>query len=142
MSEIKAVKRLRGLAKEVVDMRWGVEFDRAIDALEAEVADRFMELPVDADGVPIHIGDTLEHVPGGWAFTADMLEIDRWGVHVRMNGQSRIPCECCRHVKPRTIEDVLRDCCNEWNEHLGDDWEHGVYAKYADELRELMGGAE
>ena len=42
--------------------------------------------------------------------------------------------------KPRTVEDVLRDCCNEWNEHCGDDWESGVYAKYADELRELLGG--
>jgi len=29
------------------------------DAIEAEIAERFMELPVDADGVPIHIGDTL-----------------------------------------------------------------------------------
>lgn len=44
------------------------------------------------------------------------------------------------HVKPRTIEDVLRDCCDEWNEHCGDDWEQGVYVKYAAELRELMGG--
>lgn len=59
---LKTLDALHRLAKEVVDYRWGVEFDRAIDELEAEIAERFMELPVDADGVVIRIGDEMEAV--------------------------------------------------------------------------------
>lgn len=33
---------------------WHSEFDRLCDEIEREVAERYMELPVDADGVPIH----------------------------------------------------------------------------------------
>lgn len=59
MTNIKALDKLRKLKGEVVDYRWGVDFDRAVDDLEAEIAEWFMELPVDVDGVPIHIGDAL-----------------------------------------------------------------------------------
>lgn len=114
------------------NVSYNVGFNDIADRIEAELSERYMKLPVDADGVPIHVGDTLEHVPGGWAFTADMLEIDRWGNHARMNGQSRIPCECCRHVKPRTIEDVLLDA----------GVSRACVEDVAAELRELMGGAE
>jgi len=35
-----------------------------VDKIEREIAERFMELPVDDDGVPIHVGDELS-VEGG-----------------------------------------------------------------------------
>lgn len=151
MSELKALDKLCRLSKEVVDMHWGVEFDRAADALEAEVAERYMKLPVDADGVPIHVGDEME------TFDCQPQDYSRFTVvgytSELPGGKGKLMVvddDVCaewygctiHHVKPRTIEDVLRDCCNEWNEHLGNDWESGVYAKYADEIRELMGGGE
>jgi nuclear transport factor 2 (NTF2) superfamily protein len=49
----------------------------------------------------------------------------------------------CRHVKPRTVEDVLRDV---WKEALdyakSDMWRNPdeVFVERADEIRELLGG--
>lgn len=81
MSEIKALEKLRESSHlddnkwtldsgEVVhvfgsDMgyddaiNWGEKWRKIADEIEAEIAERFMELPVDADGVPIHVGDEL-----------------------------------------------------------------------------------
>lgn len=113
--------------------------DKLIDEIEAEIAERYMELPVDADGVPIRAGDKLEHASGGWTFTADSLEIDRWGAHVRANGQSRVQCANCRHVKPRTLTDVLADFAADVE---NDSNTIETARKYAEEIRELLGGDE
>lgn len=123
---------------------WHKAFDAACDRIEAEIAERYMELPTDADGVPIHVGDLIEY-----GFKGERLEVTHIGLtkhgdptiaYRRPNGTLDSSCigSECRHVKPRTIEDVLRDCCNEWNEHCGNDWEQSVYAKYADEIRGLL----
>lgn len=34
--------------------------DHLIDEIEAEITDNYMRLPVDADDVPIHVGDICE----------------------------------------------------------------------------------
>ena len=121
------------------------------DEIEREIAERerkvladlnkfYMKLPLDADGVPIRLGDTVECEPSGVfrvSYVGASAAVADEGPLVVINDTSRV----CRHVKPRTVEDVLRECCNEWNEHCGDEWESGVYAKYADELRQ-MGVAE
>jgi len=113
------------------------------DEIEAEIADNYMRLPLDADNVPIHVGDEIQYVneQGGTGAKVKVCAIaDGYvfydnGKHIHAHSS-----DSTRHVKPRTLEDVLRDCCNEWNQHLGSDWEAGVYAKYADEIRELLGG--
>ena len=121
-----------------------LKFDELIDEIEREIDERFMELPVDADGVPIHMGDTLQLG-------------DTRGEVVALNycpNNGKLPWEwqCdtgnwyntafARHVKPRTVEDVLEeflhasaDVCAEANCELEEQ-----IAKYADELRELLGG--
>ena len=107
----------------------------ALDGIEREIAEKYMELPVDADGVLIRIGDTVSEVGDcvpmkvmSLTFYEDCVDVNACGMNPKL----------LVHVKPRTVEDVLRDCCNEWNEHCGDDWESGVYAKYANELRDLI----
>ena len=121
--------------------RWApmtqTEMTKYADEIEREVSERYMLLPVDADGVPIHMDDMLKSETASKPFIVESMTFaDSWTVWDRENGATRWPSEC-HHVKPRTIEDVLRDCCNEWNEHCGSEWEQGVYAKYADELRSM-----
>ena len=121
--------------------RWApmtqTEMTKYADEIEREVSERYMLLPVDADGVPIHMDDMLKSENASKPFIVESMTFaDSWTVWDRENGATRWPSEC-HHVKPRTIEDVLRDCCNEWNEHCGSEWEQGVYAKYADELRSM-----
>lgn len=152
MSNIKALDKLRELCADVKSMDFAsVGCDAVLeiaDEIEQEIAERYIELPVDADGVPIHVGDVLECAVYGnqterftvYGFTA---EYSTWTGDVAPlmatnENATEFYCRNCRHTKPRTIEDVLCECCNEWNKHCGDEWESGVYAKYAEEIRGMM----
>ena len=121
------------------------------DEIEAEIERDYMRLPVDADGVPIHISDVLECDANGYKGTFTVFAIGNntvVGNHdiewIRDNSSKwfHVASFCC-HVKPRTLEDVLRDV---WNEALdyakSDMWRNPdeVFAERADEIRELLGG--
>lgn len=91
------------VSAEYVAERCAIDVRGMADAIEREVAERFVELPVDADGVPWHIGDMVEghgkvHSMDlnrhGWAFFGMENAIDP-AIH--------------RHAKPRTVVDVLLD---------------------------------
>lgn len=87
-----------------------------IDGIEREVAD-MVPLPVDADGVPIHIGDVMdEQLPfGGYAAPApvDTMELYRgaggYGWMVKLDAENRalINPKLLRHHHAPTVEDVL-----------------------------------
>lgn len=115
--------------------------DDAVNAIEQEIADNYMKLPLDADGVPIHVGDELEYVltqNGRYKTQA----INEYGVIVESNGKRQIGAALVRHVKPRTIEDVLYDFGRDerWNdEGESVDIEREIIAKYAAEIRKIMG---
>lgn len=118
------------------------------DEIEAEIAANYLELPADADGVPIRVGDVVE-----------FGESRNQGIVKALNGHMVIAmhvdddytnyakygllwnADACRHVNPRTVEDVLRDV---WKEALdyakSDIWRNPdeVFAERADEIRELM----
>ena len=82
------------------------------DAIEKELKERYMELPVDADGVPIHVGDEMdcgEHfgvqeaegfIHGAVAFTV----CDPQPARI-----CTCPAHMTRHYHKPTVEDVLRD---------------------------------
>lgn len=116
--------------------------DKLIELLEQADPDGHMELPVDADGVPIHVGDELcgyGHPKGGVYCQAI---INGWGVAV---GTAPIPTDTSgwwlwnvsdiRHYHKLTVEDVLREFVNEWVEA---DSEGDIFAEYAAKLREVM----
>jgi len=157
MSELKSlesIEKLRKLAadinaREIVDHMelypscvfdghwldaWHREFDRLLEDIQAEVDERYMELPTDADGVPIRVGDKLKSKYGPKPFIVESMEFgSSWTVWDSENGATRWPNEC-RHVKPRTVEDVLTDALVEYDET--DRLTPGeIVAKYAAELR-------
>ena len=80
-------------------------------AIQAEVDERYMELPVDADGEPIHVGDYLQLGDT----RGEVVEL----TYCPANGELPWEWQCdtgdwyntvfARHVKPRTVEDVLND---------------------------------
>jgi len=85
--------------------------------IECEVAD-MVSLPVDADGVPIHVGDVMENI------VCPPVHREVGGVGVECfygwdkgNGRySQFDVACYRHHHAPTVEDVLRE--------FGIDWEH------------------
>ena len=132
---MKALDELRRVIGENTDgaMRYSTMRVWA-DNMERELAERWMELPLDADGVPIRVGDKLEHTTGRFTFIADSLEMDQWGAHVRPNGQARVQCANCRHAKPVTAESLLREFAEEYGGIRTDGDE--LIAEYAAKLRE------
>ena len=111
-----------------------------VDEIEAEIAKRFMELPVDADGVPIRVGETVygKHIRGNPEYIVSGFEFDtkhdQW--NIKTGAASSASQGLLSHVKPRTLEDVLEDLVIEHDETDGD---RGIITKYAAEIRELLG---
>lgn len=107
-----------------------------LKAIEAEIAERYMELPLDADGVPIHVGDSIKYPNGRWDSVRFITVNDNAPT---FNERGWIASKC-HHVKPRTLEDVLADFCRE---STGASLEetNELLRRYAAEIRELLGGA-
>lgn len=112
------------------------------DEIQAEVDSRYMLLPVDADGVPIRIGDTVREMDDcvpmkvmSLTFYEDCVDVNACGMNPKL----------LFHVNPRTIEDVLRDLANEvWEASItcqitwSDSGLDGIEERYAERIRELM----
>lgn len=81
-----------------------------LDGIEREVAD-MVPLPMDADGVPIHVGDVMENI------VCPSVHREVTGVGVECfygwddgNGRySQFDVACYRHHHAPTVEDVLRE---------------------------------
>lgn len=111
------------------------------NAIEAEIAEKYMLLPVDADGVPIRAGDDL-YYGNGKPFKASCIGYTETLVYIENNYNNAIfDPKDCRHV-PRTVEDVLADIANsiakkiDGNKHY---WGAHDFVDEAAEIRELLG---
>lgn len=112
---------------------------------------QWVKLPVDADGVPIRVGDVL--TDGEYTFVVDELAAfggGSWSIR-NEDGNAWKPCDVTHHHKP-TVEDVLRDvvtlCHNTWREEspfhfydVDDVMKSSNIAEFASRLR-LVGDAE
>lgn len=113
---------------------WQRAADRVLEEIDRELADRYIELPVDMDGVPWHIGDVVD----GHGVVRDM-GLNRYGWS--FFGMTAIDPAIHRHAKPRTLEDVLREFA-QGVQGQNADFADLAAKKYAEEIRELIGGAE
>ena len=86
----------------------------------------YIALPVDADGVPIHVGDvvTMQLLFGGESkpLVVDRMELshgrdgDLWCVALDTDKECWNQPSLMRHYAPPTVEDVLREFADEvWN---------------------------
>ena len=110
----------------------------------------YTALPVDADGVPIHVGDVLD----GYGKTIEVVEL-RYGrsgwVLISRDGNAYADCAAFTHHHAPTVEDVLREFVERLDEIGSEDDCVGVdeqecracirrdiaaaYAEYAAKLR-------
>ena len=142
MSEIKALEELREwsrlgpmVCQDLLDIA---------DEIEREVAERYMELPLDADGVPIRIGDTVCEVDVRMPIKVMSLTFYEDCVDVNVCGMNP---NLLRHVKPRTLESILCDAFANVS-CMGDGIvrtfkpDEPYLAEIAAEIRELLGVGE
>ena len=137
MSKIKALDKLRGRIRLYNAEPALTYLSECADEIEREIQERYMELPVDADGVPIHVGDVMAMADGREGTVVAVGE-SQFTIHV-----SKAPNVVCQakmhhHVKPRTLEDVLCDMIHEYG--CTDALTETIADKYAAEIRELLGG--
>ena len=76
-------------------------YEAIADEIEREVAERYMELPLDAGGVPWHLGDVTEN-----GNTVRGLRFDQHGWHF-FGTVNDIDPSIHRHHHAPTVEDVL-----------------------------------
>ena len=141
MSEIKALEEMRKYVSDwwAPDEAVNKDVNRFADEIQAEVDGRFMELPLDADGVPIRVGDKMELSKGR---VGKVVAVSDLQFTARVSAREEKPvCQAHlhHHVKPRTLEDVLQDLEGMRGNYA--DYEDVVCraAKYAAEIRELLG---
>lgn len=109
--------------------------DELADEIEREIAEKYMKLPVDADGVPWHIGDVTEN-----GNTVNAITFDRIGAHFTSTLNDIVP-SIHTHAKPRTADDVLRDVMTDFADaDFRDETIEIITARYIGELREMLGG--
>lgn len=82
------------------------KYRAAVDAMLKE----YVKLPVDADGVPIHVGDELTNGINLPAKVRGMaLGEDGWIVSSASFGGTRVDQSTLRHVKPDSWESIMDD---------------------------------
>ena len=152
MSEIKALEKLRKLT--ICDK--GEEYTAYLDAgdiadeIEAEIAERFMGLPVDRSDNPWHIGDKFplgDMDGGGHVCTVSGVSADEvffyYDEHSSSSKHRHFKADKLVHYRPRTLEDVLREMLDRNGDGIGmrefnRDFDAFV-EHYADEIRAMFG---
>ena len=173
MSDLKALDNLRKTLKSCV-MKAGVEpnefdtywitasaCDACIDEVEREISERFMLLPVDADGVPIRVGDVIAEKP----FRPNIGEKPAEVVCMLLNSDGWAIGDCDprghwygplqrEHVKPDPLEELLNEHLQEREKIVrklessmitlgeAESEEDACDKLFAERIRELMGGTE
>lgn len=107
-----------------------------VEGIEAEISERFVELPTDADGETIHIGDWLA-VPDGRGDKVTTLELDEngWSIYDEWDVLDRCTPENTRHIdKPPTREELI---IAYWRK-VYNNWDNATIEKAAHELVSLI----
>lgn len=144
---MKSIEKLRTAARNMAKGRNLEHHEecnlllRIADEIEAEIAERYMKLPVDADGVPIHEGDLMDSNAFGVVEVEGFIHgaVAFWIYDPQPAHVATSPANLLHH-KPRTLENVLEDMLIEKDET--DLCSMGLIAKYAAEIRELLGVSE
>lgn len=93
------------LGSSVTDVRSALE--EIADRIDGQVGREYIELPKDADGEYIHIGDELEFCNGGKVRRGKVQAIsDCW---VFFGEGPFYGVKSCRHTKPDTWERIIED---------------------------------
>lgn len=111
---------------------------KALMMNRVSVANGFIELPKDADGVTIHLGDVLEWQ--GASFTVEVLEIDEEGWWTRHDGFS-VKCSDARHAKPDSWEAIIEEAASYGDKRWfsGTQGDKAIIAELVERCKRLAG---
>ena len=104
-----------------------------IDNIEREIGD-MVPLPVDADGVPIHVGDVMELDSGAVEEVESMHYYGSGGWTTTTTHNATAMPSIIRHHHAPTVEDVILDAISRCVGHLPEYWDKPI-AECAAKLR-------
>lgn len=118
MREVEALRR-----KVEVGISSRTEVLSGLVLIERAIADRYMELPLDASEQPIHVGDTMVVVADQLEEYGDVITVgaiganDKGGTYVYPAGEDAIPegavtVNALRHHSEITVEEILAAVAN------------------------------
>lgn len=99
---------------------------------------------LDADKKPIHLGDKVYQVKGGWVYTVKSISFYPDNTTVTFeckHGFGNDNAHSVRHYHEPTVEDVLREMLDACGELPAEETNEAIVAEYAAKLR-LAGDAE
>jgi len=153
MTSLESIERLRGLATDVNKSEikdhdalysldqwlnaWHRAFGKALEALEREIAEKYMELPVDADGVPIHVYDRLLKSTGAQKPTyGEVVGISDDSVFFsEKQGWSSNWASLTRHVKPDKLKERVNEFLEAYDASLASDEQ--IIRAFCADIREM-----
>ena len=135
---LKAIEKYKSRYMTPENYPWVADM---VSEIEDEIGERYILAPVDVDGVPIHIGDTLMGAPGskwdGERFEVGSMEVTACGWEVcDVETCDSIGAGQTRHVKHLTIEDAISGAIRDYA--LTSMSREEIAAKYAEEIRGMM----
>lgn len=136
---LESIETLRIWSK--AHMRSDSEVKRFIDAVEREISERYVELPKDADGEPIRVGDEVVCINKRWTVTGLRLTGGFWGVCCTIfndqggSGTNVYPPDSLTHYKPPTVEDVMVEFATDLESAQDGEDKTAVLKEYAAKLR-------
>ena len=164
MSEIKSLEKLRSriLLKDIfvrgermsnnneAYKRANGNANELADEIEAEIAERYMELPVDADGVPIRPGDLLESTDVDGCkerftcdgFTSELPDGKGEMMPTSADADAAYYAALCRHIEQDQLRELLMEMLDRHTDGVGLRKHRGDIYSFADEyagrIRGLM----
>ncbi len=131
------VRDLNAIADRI-DVEYAA-YRAAVDAIPKE----YVKLPVDADGIPIHVGDELTNGIDLPAKVRGMaLGEDGWTVSPVSFISTRVDPSTLRHVKPDSWERIIRDIRTIKGCGSTDEFMERHCAELVERCRRLAGDAE
>ena len=119
-------------------VNWGEQWRQIADEIEAEIAEKFIELPLDADGVPIRPGDDVQLTDGRRA-DANCITYFEDTVDVGSDGWNPI---WLRHVKSETVESIIGESI-QFGAHADTGTRlEGRIAEYSERIRAIVDTSE
>ena len=140
---------IEGMLDRIDEAHERVRAESIIDMTDESMAEHgWVKLPVDADGVPIRVGDVME-CGDGTVFTVERISLYEYGWRcdgegIDANGYKctahALP-DCCHHHRTPTVEDVLREIVHKCQPTYSKDGSYTTgltkeeFAEYAAKLR-------
>jgi len=121
-------------------VNWGEQWRKIADEIEAEVAEKYMPVPKDADGKRVKFGDKLHEDEDGHEFVVSGFKV--WGDSFEWwayqeNGV-QAPLERCHIVKPDPLKELLYEFAGDYADSSGPGYDTECVERYAERIRELM----